>query len=64
MLEIMDFDKEESQDISSSSNSNEVQENVEKIKELINELKSNGANIELEEFDFEAMYQLIIKFDK
>ena len=64
VLEIMDFDKEEPQDIPSSSNSNEVQENVGKIKELINELKSNGANIELEEFDFEAMYQLIIKFDK
>ena len=34
------------------------------IKDLIEELKNNGADIELEEFDFETMYQLIVKLNK
>lgn len=38
--------------------------NVEKIKELISEIKNTGVEISLEEFDFENMYQLIIKINK
>lgn len=41
-----------------------VSNNVRKIKDLVNELKMAGADIQLEEFDFESMYQLIIKLNK
>ncbi len=41
-----------------------VSNSINKIKQLINELNENGANIRLEEFDFEQMYQIIIKIDK
>lgn len=37
---------------------------IKKIKDLINELKENGSKIRVEEFDFENMYQIIIKIDK
>lgn len=41
-----------------------VLKNVNKIKELIEELKESGTDIEIEEFDFESMYQLIVKLKK
>ena len=38
--------------------------NVEKIKKLISEIKNTGVEISFEEFDFENMYQLIVKINK
>ncbi|MEG2351661.1 MAG: hypothetical protein RSB54_03180, partial [Bacilli bacterium] len=49
---------------SDEGNSLLVMENVEKIKTLVEQLKDSGVSIRMEEFDFETMYQLIIKFDK
>lgn len=71
-LDIIDDDNnEESSDNGEESGDNgaakqmlSVSDTVSKIKELIEELKESGANIELEEFDFEQMQQLIIKIDK
>lgn len=66
MLEIMDIESEQLDD----SNNEETDEtpsvldNVDKIKKLVEELKNNGVDIQLEEFDFESMYQLIIKLNK
>ena len=45
-------------------NESPVITNVEKIKELILEIKKTGVEISFEEFDFEKMYQLIIKINK
>lgn len=72
VLEIMDLDNdvkeelEEETDESDESFSSKglVSKNVEKIKSLIEELKASGVDIELEEFDFESMYQLIVKLKK
>ncbi len=41
-----------------------IKESVEKIKKLIEEIKYSGIKIELEEFDFEEMYQLVVKINK
>ena len=41
-----------------------ILDNINEIKELINKIKERGINIELEEFDFEHMYQLIVKIEK
>ncbi len=41
-----------------------IKESVEKIKGLIEEIKYSGIKIELEEFDFEEMYQLVVKINK
>lgn len=73
-LEIMDIENDElddddgenavsiveSHDIEPGS----ISKSVEKIKELIEEIKTSGISIELEEFDFESMYQLVIKIKK
>ena len=59
-LEIIDNDSNEEETIDSDNN----KETLEKIKSLITELKNNGAQIETEEFDFEDMYQLIVKIKK
>ncbi len=62
-LDILDIEEpktEQEQSLQTLS----VSETVEKIKNVIEELKANGINIDLEEFDFEKMYQLIIKIDK
>lgn len=72
VLEIMDLDNdvkeelEEETDESGVSYGSQglVSKNVEKIKALIEELKVSGVDIELEEFDFESMYQLIVKLKK
>lgn len=76
MLDIVDIDeenKEESNNIEEAENSEEEKEpeekplildNINEIKELINKIKERGINIELEEFDFEHMYQLIVKIEK
>lgn len=68
-LESKESNTDESIDINESQNTNEqllgsVSKNVQRIKDLIEELKNNGADIELEEFDFETMYQLIVKLNK
>lgn len=73
-LEIIDIDSEEEQDetseqVNNSTNdveepSNKISDAVEKLKQIIEELKNQGINIQLEEFDFETMYQLIVKIDK
>ncbi len=69
VLEIMDLEndvKEEAVEESDESSISQglVSKNVEKIKALIEELKASGVDIELEEFDFESMYQLIVKLKK
>ncbi len=78
-LEIMDIDSDitqeddiqdnslsniDKEDISKDESTGLVSKNVDKIKSLIDELKSDGANIELEEFDFESTYQIIVKISK
>jgi len=75
-LEIMDIDNDFEQKMAEANDSLEedkledqetkglVSKNVDKIKNLIEELKESGADIELEEFDFESMYQLIVKLKK
>lgn len=75
-LEIMDIDNDFEQvstEVNESLEQDEldvqeikgsVSKNVQKIKDLISELKKSGVNIELEEFDFESMYQLIVKLKK
>ena len=70
-LEIMDLDivNETSDENSSSEEENTINEvslsdNVEKIKRLVEDMKALGVKVELEEFDFESMYQLIIKMEK
>lgn len=75
-LEIMDIDndfEQVSNEVNESLEENKlenqetkglVSKNVDKIKALIEELKESGADIELEEFDFESMYQLIVKLKK
>ncbi len=63
MLEIMDIDSE---DVNEKINDNKkvLEENINKIKKLIDEIKDLGVNVSLEEFDFESMYQIIIKLNK
>lgn len=76
-LEIMDFENEEDLDEPEEKNEAEtsqkeevsiepgsISKNVERIKTLLEEIKSSGIDLELEEFDFETMYQLIIKINK
>ncbi len=76
-LEIMDFENEEDLDEPDEKNEAEtsqkeeitiepgsISKNVERIKALLEEIKSSGIDLELEEFDFETMYQLIIKINK
>lgn len=61
-LDIMDINEDESDDDSKPMLS--VNDSVLKLKELIQDLKNQGVDIELEEFDFEHMQQLIIKINK
>ena len=46
------------------NNSKSLDNNILKIKNLIDELKNNGLKIELSEFDFDKFYQVIIKIEK
>ncbi len=70
MLEIMDLDNdsksEETKEVNGEENkdSTTVLDNVTKIKNVIEDLKNKGADIEVEEFDFETMYQLVVKLNK
>lgn len=68
ILEIMDIEEKESKEKDSNyltkSNTDIINDSVIKIKKLIDEIKTTGVNIEIEEFDFEQMYQLIIKISK
>lgn len=45
-------------------NPGDISKGAQKIKDLIEEMKKSGYDIKLEEFDFEEMYQLIIKINK
>ena len=67
-LEIMDLDekedKEPKEDDADNVDDDLLSSSVDKIKKLIDEIKALGVNIEFEEFDFEQMYQLIIKINK
>ena len=68
-LESKESNTDESTNANDKQKSNEqlpgsVSKDVQRIKDLIEELKNNGADIELEEFDFETMYQLIVKLNK
>ena len=65
----LDIVNETSDENSSSEEENTINEvslsdNVEKIKRLVEDMKALGVKVELEEFDFESMYQLIIKMEK
>ena len=80
VLEIMDLDtkeetldevqeKEEHQDnVEQDSNSKIdkplIKTAVDKIKELVEELKESGIDIEIDEFDFEELFQLVVKLKK
>ena len=37
---------------------------IESVKEAVNNIKSNNKNIEVEEFDFDDFYQIVIRVDK
>lgn len=67
-LEIMDLDEKDDKELKEDDADNVDEDllssSVDKIKKLINEIKALGVNIEFEEFDFEQMYQLIIKINK
>ena len=62
-IETMDLDTDNDTD-SDGGEAKLLVTNVEKIKELVEEIQSTGVSISLEEFDFEEMYQLIIKINK
>ena len=64
-LEIMDLDSEdETKDVKETPEKETLATKIDKIKELLNNLKKDGSNINVEEFDFEDMIQLIIKIKK
>ncbi len=63
-LDILDINEDETDVKPKDEKTASVSEIVEKIKELLEELKVEGANVDLEEFDFEDMYELIIKINK
>ena len=64
-LEIMDLDSEdETKDVKETTEKETLATKIDKIKELLDNLKKDGSNINVEEFDFEDMIQLIIKIEK
>ncbi|GEM_PF-4285839 len=64
-LEIMDVDLDEDDKSESLSSFNdEVLSNVKKIKDLVSDIKASGQNVETEEFDYENVYEIIVKFNK
>lgn len=67
-LDIMDFEEDNVEESAPNGIIEQekplLMDNVEKIKKLIMELKNSGVDIELEEYDFEHMYQLIVKINK
>ena len=58
MLEIMDDIKEEN--VSNTSPQSALQE----LKDIVDKYKNLGIKINVQEFDFDKLYQLIIKIDK
>ena len=59
---IQDINDNNLQDV---QNTNDNMQNViDKINNIVNEIKSMGYNVKLEEYDFEELYQFIIKIDK
>lgn len=62
-IDTLDLNDSESTENKDSSIDN-FQTSIDKIKDLINDMKASGSKIELEEFDFENMYQLVIKISK
>lgn len=67
-MEILDFEdepkKEEIKNPVISENKTDLSKAIELIKGNIKTLKESGLDIELEEFDFETIYQMIIKINK
>lgn len=63
-LEIMDVDGDDEDSLSVSGLDDKVKANLDKIKKLAEEIKASGDKIEIEEFDFDGMYQIIIKLEK
>ena len=47
-----------------TNSSTAITSSVEKIKQLVEELKTQGVDIKIEEFNFDALYQLNIKIQK
>ncbi|MBQ2639635.1 MAG: ParB/RepB/Spo0J family partition protein [Bacilli bacterium] len=66
-VSIKDLEKEENQttikDISIDGKYT-IQEAVEKARELVGEINSNGLNADMEEMNFNKSYQIIIKIEK
>ena len=62
MLDINDV--EETKNVIEEKAEKTSEKIVEKFKNLIEELKLEGKNIEFQEFDFDKLYQLIIKIEK
>ena len=58
-LEIMDIDSDDGKSLESSTPTD-----VDEIKSLIDKLKEKGSKIEVEEFDFDKIYQIIVKIEK
>lgn len=44
--------------------SNDIKSTVEKVKDTVQNIKNSGKNVEMEEFDFEDFYQIVIRIDK
>lgn len=75
-LEIMDIENEDETEVPAENENvtltketqniepGSISKCVDKIKELLEEIKASGIDIELEEFDFESMYQLVVKINK
>ncbi len=64
LLEIMDLESEDESKSEDNESDLSATKGLEQIKELINKLKEKGINVELQEFDFDKFYQLIVKLDK
>lgn len=77
VLDIMDYEEDEEETLKASEEPQELVkpeietnekplliEQVKKIEKLVNEMKSIGIDVKLEQYDFEHMYQLIIKINK
>lgn len=61
-LEIMEI--EENKSNIEDNKDNLLKDKVNEVKKLVESFKDDGTKVELEEFDFETMYQIVIKFDK
>ena len=44
--------------------SDDIKSTVEKVKDTVQNIKNSGKNVEMEEFDFEDFYQIVIRIDK